>query len=141
MYDTDQSFIGKGWHFPPAFSRVNNAAQMAVGIADIEQSIHLILGTIPGERLMQPEFGCNTNNFVFEQVDIGFSTELNDAISHALLMFEPRIKFISADVSHINEADAIVYIIIHFSIITTNARHNIVYPFYLTEGTNIPNTM
>ena len=141
MYDTDQSFIGKGWHFPPAFSRVNNAAQMAVGIADIEQSIHIILATIPGERLMQPDFGCNTNNFSFEQIDTRFTAKLNDAIQFALLMFEPRVDFIGAEVSHINEVDSIVYVIINFLIVTANTRHNIVYPFYLNEGTNIPDTM
>ena len=141
MADFTQSFLGKGWQFPPAFSRVNNSAQMATGVDDIQQSIHLILGTIPGERMMQPLFGCNTHSFVFEKVDTKFIADMNDMIRHALLLYEPRIKFLGADISHWNELEGIVYLVIRFAIIATNTRHNMVYPFYLSEGTNIINTM
>ena len=137
---TQQSFLGTGWQFPPSFSRMNHSVRMSSDITDIEQSIHIILGTTPGERLMQPMFGCRTRNFVFEKVDINFERDISDAIGYALLMWEPRVKFINADVTHRNEVDGVLYLSIHFSVITTNTRHNIVYPFYVQEGTNLPDT-
>jgi hypothetical protein len=36
-----------------------------------------------------------------------------------------------------NVLEGIVYIEIGFSVIITNTRHNLVYPFYFLEGTNI----
>lgn len=137
MAETERSFLGLGWHFPPSFSRINHAVQMVSGATDIEQSIGIILRTIPGERLMQPLFGCPTQRFVFEEVDTNFLTDINDAIRHALLMWEPRIKFIGTGISHHNEVDGIVYLNINYSVILTNTRHNIVYPFYLNEGTSL----
>jgi phage baseplate assembly protein W len=132
-----QTFLGRGWSFPPAFSRINNAVQMVTDIHDIQESLHLILGTIPGERIMQPEFGSNIHRLVFDPVDSTFISEANDIISRALLHFEPRINFLSAEISHWNEMEGAVYLRIHFSVIVTNTRHNIVYPFYIDEGTSI----
>lgn len=132
-----QTFLGKGWSFPPAFSRITNAVQMVTDIDDIKESLHLILGTIPGERIMQPEFGSNIHRLVFDPVDSAFISEANDIIHRALLHFEPRIDFISAEISHWNETEGAVYLRIHFSVIVTNTRHNIVYPFYIDEGTSV----
>jgi phage baseplate assembly protein W len=137
MDQEEKNFLGRGWNFPPSFDRVNNTNQMASGLTDIEESIMIILGTTPGERIMQPEFGCYIKRVVFEQVSSNLITEVNHIIGHALLNFEPRIKFIDAE--FLNEAgtEGVIHIRISYSIIKTNTRHNIVYPFYIAEGTNV----
>ncbi|MGE5595949.1 MAG: GPW/gp25 family protein, partial [Hyphomicrobiales bacterium] len=38
------------------------------GPTDIEQSILIILGTSPGERVMRPTFGCRIHELVFDPV-------------------------------------------------------------------------
>lgn len=137
----EQSFLGTGWTFPPTFSRINHSVQMSSALTDIEQSLHILLGTLPGERLMQPEFGCNLISFVFQQVDAGFLNAMNDKIRYAILMFEPRVNFEKTEVTYFNREDGILYISIQYRVIKTNTRHNIVYPFYLQEGTNLPHTI
>ncbi len=132
-----QSFLGKGWSFPPAFDKVNHQVRMVSDAADIAESIRIILSTTPGERLMQPQFGCNLKRLAFEPVDSSFVAELNHLIYHALLDYEPRVNFISAEVTEQDEPKGIIRITIHYSIISTNTRHNIVFPFYLLEGTNV----
>jgi phage baseplate assembly protein W len=132
-----KSFLGQGWSFPPDFSRVDNSVQMVSDIHDIEESIRIILGTIPGERIMQPEFGCDLKRLVFEKIDSTLLASLDHLIYHALLNFEPRITFINTEVLETNAPDGILYIRINFKVIITNSRHNIVFPFYLLEGTNI----
>jgi uncharacterized protein len=104
---------------------------------DIRESLFIILGTTPGERIMQPEFGCNLKRLVFERIDSALVNDLNDLIYQALLRFEPRVNFITAEIVHRNELDGILQISVHYDIIITNTRHNIVFPFYLIEGTNV----
>ena len=137
MNQEEKTFLGNGWSFPPVFGRINNSVQMVPGLIDIEESIKIILGTAPGERIMHPEFGCHIKRLVFEKLDSHLVAEINDVIAHALLKFEPRIKFLKAEVIKKNEIEGIIDLQIDFSVVITNTRHNIVYPFYLSEGTNI----
>lgn len=131
------SFLGTGWSFPPAFDKTGGSAVMSQAVTDIEESIRIILGTIPGERMMQPTFGCNLHRLVFEKVDSEMITEINDLVEHALLDFEPRVNFAGVDVLMRDDTHGILHLQIHYTIISTNTRHNMVYPFYFLEGTNI----
>jgi phage baseplate assembly protein W len=130
-------FLGTGWRFPPAFNKSPDTVQMVSEKQDIRESIFIILSTTPGERIMQPEFGCNLKQLAFEINDSTLIATFNHIIYHALLNFEPRVNFTEATIIECDELDGILYIEINYTIITTNTRHNIVYPFYLTEGTNV----
>jgi phage baseplate assembly protein W len=132
-----KSFLGTGWSFPPDFSRADNSVLMVSDITDIEESIRIILSTTPGERIMQPEFGCDLKRLVFEKIDSTLIASLDHLIYHALLNFEPRITFINTEVLSRDDLDGQLHIRINFKVIITNSRHNIVFPFYLLEGTNI----
>lgn len=132
-----KSFLGTGWSFPPAFDKPNAAVMMVSDVMDIEESIRIILSTLPGERLMQPDFGCNIRKLVFEIADSRLLNELNHLIYHALLHYEPRINFISATILDQADTEGLLNVQLTYSIIATNTRHNMVYPFYYLEGTNI----
>lgn len=132
-----KSFLGTGWSFPPGFSKKGKQINLVSNEKDIEESISIVLKTIPGERLMRPDFGCNINKFVFEKQDSSFISGLNHVIYQALLNYEPRINFIDATVVDRNDADGVLLIQVNYTIIITNTRHNIVFPFYLIEGTNV----
>lgn len=131
------SFLGTGWSFPPSFSKIDNSVEMVSDVNDIEESIKIILSTTPGERLMQPEFGCDLKRLAFEKIDSTLSATLDHLIYHALLNFEPRIIFLSTEVLDQNDFNGLLNIKINFKVIITNSRHNIVFPFYLIEGTNV----
>ena len=132
-----KSFLGTGWGFPPTFYKFSNTVHMVSDLADIEQSIRIILDTYPGERIMQPEFGCFIKRFVFEKMDQSLLMKINEEIDRALLNFEPRIKFIDTEVIEEDDFNGILLLRINFSVIITNTRYNIVYPFYINEGTNV----
>ncbi len=110
---------------------------MASGLEDVKQSIFIILNTTPGERVMEPEFGCDLKQLVFENINESLKTKLDHIVYHALLNYEPRVKFIGTEIIGKSEPDGILHIKIEFSLIITNTRHNLVFPFYFTEGTNI----
>lgn len=132
-----KSFLGTGWSFPPKFTKEGKNITMVSDEQDIAESIHILLSTEPGERIMRPEYGCNLRKFVFERHDSNFINGLNHLIYYALLNFEPRVNFIDANVISRNELDGILHLQVNYTIIITNTRHNIVFPFYLLEGTNL----
>lgn len=138
MSNEINSFLGTGWSFPPSFNKFSNSVQMVSELQDIEQSIRIILETFPGERVMQPEFGCFLKRLVFEKIDAALILQINETIGKALLNFEPRIKFINCEVVNTDDVNGVLNIVINYTVIITNTRHNIVYPFYITEGTNVP---
>lgn len=132
-----KSFLGTGWSFPPRFSKKGKHVSMSSDEKDIAESLRILLNTIPGERMMRPDFGCGIRRFVFEKQDSAFITGLNHVIYHAILNYEPRVDFIDAVIVNRDDMDGVLHIQVNYSIIITNTRHNIVFPFYLLEGTNI----
>lgn len=134
--DTDISFLGTGWSFPPEFS-IRAGVRMVSAEEDIRQSLHIVLGTAPGERVMRPSFGAGIKQHVFDNIDETTVTILKDAIERAILFFEPRVV---VDVIHADAALALegrLDFRIEYTIISTNTRHNIVYPYYCLEGSDV----
>ncbi|MCB1947899.1 GPW/gp25 family protein [Nitrosomonas sp.] len=136
---TDKSFLGTGWAFPPQFSQ-NGTVKRVTAEDDIRESLYILLSTNPGERTMQPTYGCGLKAHVFEEIDEAEITVITDLIRRAILFFEPRIIVERIDVDTENENDrlnGLIKIQITYIVRSTNNRHNIVYPFYFTEGTNV----
>ena len=48
------SFLGKGWAFPPEFSHNDNPTRMFNYEEDIRQSLIILLSTRTGERIHRP---------------------------------------------------------------------------------------
>ena len=136
MKKQQDSFLGKGWGFPPAFDYEEKSIEMVKDDEDIKQSLSIIIGTIPGERIMQPTFGCDIRSYVFESNDPTYRSMLKDAVYDALLFNEPRIKINAINIED-NTIRGIVNIHVLYTVIITNTRSNIVYPFYIKEGTNL----
>ena len=104
---------------------------------DIQQSLMILLGTTPGERVMHPDFGCGINKLVFEPVSNSLLTKIKDLVEHAILLFESRVKLNDVIVEYNPEIQGVIYISLDYTIRTINTRQNMVYPFYRLEGTNI----
>ena len=90
-FDQQNDFLGKGWSFPPTFNRTLRSLEKTEKIEDIEKSLQILLTTAIGERIMQPRYGCNMEDLVFESLDTGTRTIITDKIKTAILFFEPRI--------------------------------------------------
>jgi phage baseplate assembly protein W len=137
MSDNVKNFLGKGWSFPPVFDKLNLGVRMEENEKDIESSIRLILNTYPGERLMQPNFGCSLFRMSFESVDKGSVTQIGEIIRVSLLYYEPRILFEKVELVEHNVNEGIAILRLIYKVIITNTRSNIVFPYYIMEGTNL----
>ncbi len=61
---------------------------------------------------------------------------MRNDITRAIILFEPRISL--EDVSFEEQADeGLLLIQLTYTVIRTNNRNNMVYPFYINEGTNV----
>ncbi|TVQ31755.1 MAG: hypothetical protein EA356_14010 [Geminicoccaceae bacterium] len=130
-----RSFLGTGWAFPVAFSATTKAVAMAAEEDDIRQSLQILLRTRPGERVMQPRYGCDIYRYVFDRLDATLVADLEDAIAQAILFFEPRVTLERVEVDLADAAEGRLRIGVVYRVIATNNRANIVFPFYLQEGT------
>jgi uncharacterized protein len=130
------SFLGTGWDFPPTFDGGPDTVRMVSDEDDIRSSLRILLTTTVGERRMQPRYGCNVYRMVFEPADATLQAYIKDMVKIAILYFEPRI--ILNDVTlEPDPLEGRLTLIIDYTIARTNTRFNFVFPFYLTDGTEI----
>jgi uncharacterized protein len=136
-FQQQDNFLGRGWSFPPTFNLQSKEVQMTEKVEDIEKSLHILLTTSLGERIMQPRYGCDMNDLLFESLDTGTKTIIIDRIQTAILFFEPRIKATKIELNTQNELEGEILVEIEYIIPSTNSRYNFVFPFYRKEGTEL----
>lgn len=137
------SFLGRGWGFPPSFTRpadefVGGKCRARLGHVtmvedevDICQSLKILFNTALGERVMQP-YGCDLRTQVFEPMNAAVLTFIEDLLRTGIVYHEPRIELDRLSVLPEQE-EGRLRIDIDYRIRGTNTRFNFVYPFYLTE--------
>lgn len=134
-----QSFLGKGWDFPPKFDRESAKTAMLQDEEDIRSSLEILLSTKQGERVLRPDYGCDLHELVFEPLTTTFKTYITDLIKTAILYHEPRIEVEKIELNDTGELQGRILIEINYKVRSTNSRFNFVYPFYKNEGTDIQN--
>lgn len=122
-------YLGKGWAFPVQVDGDGNFAR-ARGEERVRQSIHLILATAPGERIMRPKFGCAIHDLVFAARHPDVASLAADAVREALELWEPRIEVLAVRAV---DGDEPTLLLIHvdYRLRATDSRFSLVYPFYL----------
>lgn len=128
-------FLGRGWSFPPSFSLVVRSVAMVEGVEDIRQSLAILMGTAPGERVMVPTYGCDLRRFLFRELTTSSLSEIRETVTIAIVRWEPRIDLLDVQVGASGDEPGLVLITLDFRVRGTNVRTNLVYPFYLTEAT------
>jgi phage baseplate assembly protein W len=131
---SERSFLGRGWSFPPTFSKQTNEVLMTADVEDINKSLEILLSTTIGERFLQPLYGCNLENYVFETINVSTKTDIKIAVKNGILVGEPRIKLLTVDLLDDFVSEGRIDISVAYEVITINKRFNLVYPFYLNEA-------
>jgi phage baseplate assembly protein W len=129
----DRAFLGIGWRFPLQVTPTGGIARSSLE-QKIEESIYLILSTGRRERLMLPDFGCGIHDLVFAPNDAATIAETTATVRESLVRYEPRIDVLTVDASAAPEEPNLLLIRVDYRIRSNNARANLVYPFYITEG-------
>ncbi|MEM9212735.1 MAG: GPW/gp25 family protein [Cyanobacteria bacterium P01_F01_bin.150] len=134
MNEDRRAYLGTGWSFPPTFEREARRVQLVSAEEDIHQSLQILLSTRLRERVMQPTYGCDLTDLVFEALTPTVASNIKEQVRTAILYHEPRIRVNRLDLSLDDQLEGIVLIEVDYTIISTNSRFNAVYPFYIQEG-------
>lgn len=129
-----RAFLGTGWKFPV---RVNPTGGLSwsVGEQSVQEAIWIILGTALGERQMLPAFGCGIHDLVFAPNNPTTQANVAHLVKQALAQGEPRIDVLDVNVSAQSDAANVLLIRVDYRIRANNSTNNMVYPFFVREGT------
>lgn len=124
------SVLGRGVSFPLRLSDRDRLA-MVQDDADIRQAIRIIIFTVPGERVMHPEFGCRIHELIFHPANDQTAATAERYVREALEQWEPRIEVM--DVRVTPGAYELGELLIELSYRAKDRydERNLVYPFYL----------
>src|SRR5688572_24640530 len=128
-----RDYLGVGWKFPLQVTPGGTIAQARFE-QRIEESIYLVLSTAKGERVMLPDFGCGIHELVFAPNSPGTRSLIVQQVRRALQTWEPRIDVLDVAVDDSPGQPTLLLIRVGYRIRANNALGNLVYPFYLREG-------
>lgn len=129
-------FLGKGLKYPFQFQSVSGGTEVSAATSQehehIRESFLQILGTRPGERFMNPEFGSRLHDLVFEQNDEVLKGLIRHYVIEAIKRWEKRV--VISDVSYASGSEKIdqniLLIHISYRLIRSQEEGNLVFPFY-----------
>jgi len=87
--------------------------------ASVRQAILLLLSTIPGERVMRPDYGCDIYRLIFAPNDDTTAGLAIHYVRQALERWEPRITLLRVDADRSSTAPDQLDILIEYRILAT----------------------
>jgi uncharacterized protein len=133
MADDSRDFLGKGWRFPVSVNLTGGLSSSAFE-ENVRQSIFIILGTAPGERVMRPDFGCRIHDLMFAPNNDVTAVRAAYYCEEAIYKYEPRIAEVEVQAFPNSVEPNRLDLNIAYVIAGTNDKRNLVYPFYLRSA-------
>ena len=130
----NNEFLGSGLKFPIQVNKATGRFIMSSGETSVKESLYIILMTQKEERWIHPEFGSRILSYTFMDTSLTRINMLAKDLEQTILSQEPRISEVDIDVNPRLDKGCLL-INISYTIAQTNARDNMVFPFYLYSGT------
>ena len=137
MDEIENSFLGKGWAFPPTFKKNSGDIEMSTEYVDIKESLEIYFGTRLGERIMRSDYGSVIHELFFKSSNNSNLSSVELSLERNLREFEPRIIVESVKAERLDVDGGLINFNVYYIVRSTNIRDNIVFPFYINEGTNL----
>src|SRR5256885_3730664 len=115
------SFLGTGWSYPPQFLPETGEVLMTSDEEDIEASLKILLGTATGERFLNPKYGLDLHESLFEPMSTTMTSFLKDRAKIALLIYEPRINLLALDLDTSAQLEGRVALVVDYEVRATNS--------------------
>jgi phage baseplate assembly protein W len=128
----DRDFLGKGLRFPVSVN-LNGGVSSSVLEENVRQSIFIILGTAPGERIYRPDFGCRIHDLMFEPNNAITAAAAEVYCEEAIYKYEPRIESVTCRARPNADEPNRLDVRLEYVIAGKNEKRNLVYPFYLKQ--------
>jgi phage baseplate assembly protein W len=109
-----------GGMFPGLTLSAQGGIGMVEGEAVVRQAVLLLISTVPGERVMRPEYGCDLYQLLFSLNDDTTAGMAIHYISLALRRWEPRIDIVRLDATANPVRPEVLDIMLEYRVRTTN---------------------
>jgi len=127
----DKDFLGRGLRFPVSIN-LNGGVSSSALEENVRQSLFIILGTAPGERINRPQFGCRIHDLMFAPNNAVTCARAEVFCEEAIYKFEPRIEKVVSHAQPNPDEPNRLDIRIEYVIAGKNdQKRNLVFPFYL----------
>jgi uncharacterized protein len=107
---------------------------MVEGDESVRQAILLLLSTMPGERVMRPEYGCNLHRLVFAPNDDTTAGLAIHYVRRALERWEPRIEILKLDAGRNAQIPTLLDINLQYLVLATQRLTELTFSLNLAEG-------
>jgi len=133
----EKDFLGKGLRFPVSIN-LNGGVSSSQLEENVRQSLFVILGTAPGERLNRPIFGCRIHDLMFAPNNAMTAARAEVYCEEAIYKFEPRVEKVTCSARANADEPNRLDIRIEYVIAGKNDKRNLVFPFYLKNEDDEP---
>lgn len=104
---------------------------MVEGVEAVGQSIRMLLSTMPGERVMRPEYGCDLYRLAFEPNDQTTAGLAIHYVRQALERWEPRAEILNLDAGPDPECPERLQIELRYRLRISQQEGQVTYSFSL----------
>ena len=129
---SEREFLGKGWRFPVAVNLTGGISSSAFE-ENVRESIFVILGTAPGERVKRQDFGCRIHDLMFAPNNDETAARAEYYCEEAIYKYEPRIADVKVKAVPNKDEPNRLDVRITYVIAGKSDKKNLVYPFYLLK--------
>jgi len=134
----ERDFLGKGLRFPVSIN-LNGGVSSSQLEENVRQSIFIILGTAPGERLFRPDFGCRIHDLMFAPNNDITAARAEVYCEEELYKYEPRISSVACSAMAHPDQPNRLDVRVEYVIAGKNDKRNLVFPFYLKNEDEVSN--
>jgi len=89
--------------------------------AAVKNSIVNLFNTVPGQNLLNPEYGLNLVKFLFEPISEENGRRIGDAIIEGFSLYEPRVTIQNIDIQ-VDEPEQTYYLTLSILIPALNSQ-------------------
>lgn len=109
-------------------------AEMVEEHASIRQAVLLLLTTVPGERVMRPDYGCELHRLLFASNDDTTAGLAIHYVRRAVERWEPRIQVLHLDATRSPDEPYRLDVMLEYRVRSTGRTERLAYPFSLAGG-------
>jgi len=103
----------------------------------VKQNLKMLVLTVPGERIMVPEFGVGLSKFLFEQINEETFSDITQKLAEQINLYMPavnleEVRFVTSD-EDITLAFNEVQVVIKYNILPFNASDQLIITTTMTN--------
>jgi phage baseplate assembly protein W len=92
---------------------------MVAGEDSVRQAILLLLSTMPGERVMRPDYGCSLHELIFLPNDDTTAGLAIHYVRRAVERWEPRVEILRVDAGRNPEQPELLDVVLEYRVRAT----------------------